>query len=144
MSRSCIKNSMFPFNGMFPINLNSYLAKISGWAFQWKNKFYRDIRKQAQETQKLKNTIILTYFLSRVLLSKESRKKIINLQNLIKTKSHFTPSRYWDRNLDHQIDTLNNLDLEGMDICSKKNLSNLSKLINDWIIIIKPADKRVQ
>ena len=70
-----------------------------------------------------------------------------NLQNLFKTKSHFiTPSRNRDRDLDHQIDILNNLDLEGMDISSKNNLSEteqseLSKLINSKAIIIKPADK---
>ena len=69
-----------------------------------------------------------------------------NLQNLFKTKSHFTPSRNRDRDLDHQIDILNNLDLEGMDLSSKNNLSKteqseLSKLINDKTIIIKPADK---
>ena len=69
-----------------------------------------------------------------------------NLQNLFKTKSHFTPSRNRDRDLDHQIDILSNLDLEGMDISSKNNLSKteqseLSKLINDKTIIIKPADK---
>ena len=69
-----------------------------------------------------------------------------NLQNLFKTKSHFTPSRNRDRDLDHQIDILNDLDLEGMDISSKNNLSKteqseLSKLINDKTIIIKPADK---
>ena len=51
-----------------------------------------------------------------------------------------------DRNLDHQIDILNNLDLEGMGISSKNNLSKteqseLSKLINDKTIIIKPTDK---
>ena len=68
-----------------------------------------------------------------------------NLQNLFKTKSHFTPSRNRDRDLDHQIDILNNLDLEGMDLSSNNNLSKteqseLSKLINDKTIIIKPAD----
>ena len=62
-----------------------------------------------------------------------------NLQNLFKTKSHFTPSRNRDRDLDHQIDILNNLDLEGMEISSKNNLSKteqseLSKLINDKTI----------
>ena len=31
-----------------------------------------------------------------------------NLQNLFKTKFHFTPSRNRDRYLDHQIDILNN------------------------------------
>ena len=69
-----------------------------------------------------------------------------NLQNLFETKSNFTPSRNRDRDLDHQNDILNNLDLEGMDICSKNNLSKieqseLSKLINGRTIIIKPADK---
>ena len=73
-----------------------------------------------------------------------------NLQNLFKTKSHFTASRNRDRDLDHQIGILDhqigNLDLEGMDISSNNNLSKteeseLSKLINDKTIIIKPADK---
>ena len=62
-----------------------------------------------------------------------------NLQNLFKTKSNFKPSRNRDTNLDHQI--------EGMEICSKNNLSKmkqseLSKLIKDRTIITKPADKR--
>ena len=48
--------------------------------------------------------------------------------------------------LDHQIEILNNLDLEGIGISSKNNLSKmeqseLSKLINDRTIIIKPANK---
>ena len=69
-----------------------------------------------------------------------------NLQNLFKTKSYFTPSRIRDRDLDHQIDILNNLDLEGMDTSSKNNLSKteqseLSKLTNDKTIIIKHVDK---
>ena len=68
-----------------------------------------------------------------------------NLQNLFKTKSNFTPPTNRDRDLDHQIDILNNLDLEGMDICSKSRLSKveqseLSKLIKDMTIIIKPVD----
>ena len=68
-----------------------------------------------------------------------------NLQNLFKTKSHFTPSRNRDRDLDHQTDILNNLDLQQMDISSKNNLSKtekseLLKLINDKTLIIKPAD----
>ena len=74
-----------------------------------------------------------------------------NVQNLFKIKSHFTPSRNRDRDLDHhhQIDIHNNLDIEGMDICSKNNLSKieqleLSELINDRTIIIKPADKGAQ
>ena len=69
-----------------------------------------------------------------------------NLQNLFKTKSHFIPSKNRYRDLDHQIDVLNNLDLEGMDISSKNNLSKIEqsellKLINDKNIIIKLADK---
>ena len=72
-----------------------------------------------------------------------------NLQNLFKTKSHFTPSRNKGRDLDHQIDILNNLDLEGMDVSSENNLSKteqseLSKIINDRTIIIKPADKHIR
>ena len=46
-----------------------------------------------------------------------------NLQNLFKTKSNFTTSWNRDRDLDHQIDILNNLDLEGMDIYSKNILA---------------------
>ena len=62
------------------------------------------------------------------------------------TKSNSVLSRNRDRDLDHQIDILNNVDLEGMGICSKNNLSKmeqseLSKPINDWTIIIKPIDK---
>ena len=69
-----------------------------------------------------------------------------NLQNLFKTKSHFTPSRNRDRDLDHQIDILNNLDLEGMDVSSKNNLSKteqseLPKRIKYKTIIVKPGDK---
>ena len=69
-----------------------------------------------------------------------------NLENIFKAKSDFTASRNRDRDLDRQTDILNNLDLEGIDICSKNNLSKmeqseLPKLINDRTIIIKPADK---
>ena len=69
-----------------------------------------------------------------------------NLQNLFKTKCNFTASRNRDRYLDNQIDILNNLDLEGMDRCSKKSLSKmepseLSKLFNKRTIIIKTTDK---
>ena len=68
-----------------------------------------------------------------------------NLQNLFKTKSNFTPPRNRDKDLDHQTDILNNLDFEGMDICSKSRLSKVeqsepSKLIKDMTIIIKPED----
>ena len=52
------------------------------------------------------------------------------------------------RNLNHQIDVLNNLNLEKMETKSKSNLSyikqkELSKLNNDEAIVIKPADKGV-
>ena len=72
-----------------------------------------------------------------------------NLQNLLNTKSTFTPSRNGDRNLDHQIDIVNNLYLQGMDIFPKTNLSKmeqseLSKLIENRTVIIKPADKGAQ
>ena len=61
-------------------------------------------------------------------------------------KSNFAPSRNSVRDLDHQIDILNNADLEGMDICSKNNLSKMEqsellKTISDWTIIMKPIDK---
>ena len=53
--------------------------------------------------------------------------------------------------VDHKTDILNNLNLEGMEICSKNNLSiikqsELSKLIDDRAVIIKPAgaDKGTQ
>ena len=70
-----------------------------------------------------------------------------NLKNLFKTKSSFTSSRNREKDLDYQIDVLNNLDLEGMDIFSKNNLSKMEqsellKLINDRIKIIKPPGKR--
>ena len=39
-----------------------------------------------------------------------------------------TPSGNRDRDLDHQIDIVNNLDLEGMDISSKNNLSKTEQL----------------
>ena len=66
-----------------------------------------------------------------------------------KTKSHFTASRNRDRDLDHQIDILSNLDLEGLNISSKTILSKIEqlelwKLINDRTIITKPADKGAQ
>ena len=69
-----------------------------------------------------------------------------NLKNLFRAKSNFAPSRNRDRDLDHKIGIQNNLDLEGLDICSKNNLSKmeqseLSKLISDRTMIIKPADK---
>ena len=37
-------------------------------------------------------------------------------KNFFETKSNFTPSRNTDKDLDHQIDVVKNLDLEGMGI----------------------------
>lgn len=72
--------------------------------------------------------------------------RLRNLQDVLKTKSNFLSSGNRDRGLDHQIGILNNLDLEGMDICYKNTLSKMEesallKLINDRTIITKPADK---
>ena len=55
-------------------------------------------------------------------------------------------SRNRDRDLDHQIDVLNNLDTDKMEAKSKSNLYNtepkeLSKLSNDESIVIKPTGK---
>ena len=65
---------------------------------------------------------------------------------LFQKQSTFTPPRKRDRDLDHQIDVLNNLNLEKMGTKSKSNLSNveqkqLSNLINDETIVIKLAEK---
>ena len=56
-----------------------------------------------------------------------------NLQNFFKTKCKFTPSRNRNKDLDHQI---YNLNLEGMDVCSKNNLSKMeqSELSNSLTI----------
>ena len=67
-------------------------------------------------------------------------------ENLFQKQSTFTPPRNKDRDLDHQIDVLNNLNLGKMETKCKSNLSNmeqkeLSKLNNDETIVIKPADK---
>ena len=67
-------------------------------------------------------------------------------ENLFQKQSTFTPPRNKDRDLDHQIDVLNNLNLEKIETKCKSNLSNmeqkeLSKLNNDETIVIKPADK---
>ena len=66
--------------------------------------------------------------------------------NLLQKLSTFTPYRNRDRDLNHQIDVLNNLNLEKMETKSKSSLPNmeqkeLSKLSNDKTIVIKPADK---
>ena len=68
-------------------------------------------------------------------------------ENLFQKQSTFTPPRNKDRDLDHQIDVLNNSNLEEMETKCKSNISNmeqkeLSKLNNDETIVIKPADKR--
>ena len=67
-------------------------------------------------------------------------------ENLFQRQSTFTQPRNRDRDLDHQIDAPNNLNLEKMETKSKSILSNmeqkeLSKLINDETIVTKPADK---
>ena len=66
--------------------------------------------------------------------------------NLFQKNSTLTPLRNKERDLDHQIDVLNNLNLERMEAKSKSNLSNmeqkeLSKLSNDETIVLKPVDK---
>ena len=48
-------------------------------------------------------------------------------QNVFQIKSNFTPHRNIDRGLDHQIDTVNILDLKGMETCSKNNLSKMKQ-----------------
>ena len=45
-------------------------------------------------------------------------------ENLFQKQSVFTPPLNRDRDLDHQIDVLNNLNLEKMETKSKSNLSN--------------------
>ena len=67
-------------------------------------------------------------------------------ENFFQKQSTFTPLRNRDRDIDHQIDVLNNLNLEKMETKSKSNLSNMeqkerSKLSNDETIVIKPADE---
>lgn len=67
-------------------------------------------------------------------------------KNLFKEQSTFTPPRNRDKDLDHQIDVLNNLNLEKMETRYKNNLSKkeqteLLKLQTDKTIVVKPADK---
>ena len=69
-----------------------------------------------------------------------------DFENLFQKQFTFTPPRNRDRDLDHQIDVLNNLNLEKMETKCKSNLSNmeqkeLSKLTNYETIVIKPTDK---
>lgn len=74
-------------------------------------------------------------------------KKTIHNILLFKTKSDFKPPRNRSRDLDHQIDILNNVDLKGMETCSQNNLSKMqlsefSKLNNDRTIVIElPNDE---
>ena len=46
-------------------------------------------------------------------------------ENLFQKQSIFTPTQKRDRDLDHQIDVLNNLNLEKME---KKSIGNLSNM----------------
>ena len=46
-------------------------------------------------------------------------------ENLFQKQSTFTPTQKRDRDLDHQIDVLNNLNLEKME---KKSIGNLSNV----------------
>ena len=67
-------------------------------------------------------------------------------ENLFQKQSTFTPPRNRDRDLDHQIDVLKNLNFEKMETKFKSNLSNmeqkeLSKLANDETIVITLAEK---
>ena len=67
-------------------------------------------------------------------------------ENLFQKQSTFTPPRNRERDLDHQNDVLNNLDLEKMETKYRSNLFNmeqkeLSKLTNDETAVLKPADK---
>ena len=75
-----------------------------------------------------------------------SIKEANDSEELFQKQSTFTPPRNRDRDLDHQIDVLNNWNLDKMEKKFKGNLSNmeqkeLSKLINGETILIKPADK---
>ena len=68
-------------------------------------------------------------------------RKIFFKNNLL-----FALPRNRDRDLDHQIDVLNNLNLEEMQTKSKSNLSNMeqqeiSKFSNDEDVVIKSAGK---
>ena len=61
-------------------------------------------------------------------------------QDVFETKSNFTPSRNRDR------DILTNLNLDGMETYYQNKLSQIRKseflkLISNWTIVIKTADK---
>ena len=69
-------------------------------------------------------------------------------ENLSQKQSIFIPPRNRDKDLDHQIDVLDNFNLEKMESKSRRNPSHteqkeLSKLMNDETIVIKPADKGI-
>ena len=73
-------------------------------------------------------------------------KEAYDSDNLFQKQSTITPPRNRDGDLDHQIDVLNNLNLEKMETKCKNNLSNMeqkehSKLTDDKTIVIKPAYK---
>ena len=77
----------------------------------------------------------------------QNKKANDSKENLFQKQSIFTPLQNRDRDLDHQIDVLNNLNLEKMETkiskcsLSKMEQKELSKLSNDQTIVIKPADK---
>jgi len=65
---------------------------------------------------------------------------------LLKNNSKFYPPRNRNRDLDHNIDLLSNLDLESIQIREKSNFTKhdwreLNNLANDHNIVIKRADK---
>ena len=67
-------------------------------------------------------------------------------ENLFQKSSTFTPRRNKDRDLDHQINVLNSLNVEKTETKSRSNLSymkqkELSRLSNYETIVIKPGDK---
>ena len=69
--------------------------------------------------------------LAQLFLNKEANN---SEENLFQKQSTSTPPRNWDKDLDHQIDVLNNLNLEEMETKSKYNFSIME-------LLIKPADK---
>ena len=67
-------------------------------------------------------------------------------ENLFQKSFTFTPRRNKDRDLDHQINVLNSLNVEKTETKSRSNLSymkqkELSRLSNYETIVIKPGDK---
>ena len=81
------------------------------------------------------------------MLSFSKNKETNDSESLSQNPSTFISPRNRDRDLDYQIDVLNNLNLEIMETKWKSNLSNIkpkefSKLTNDETIVIKPTNKR--